>query len=90
LGYSDIRIATYNVNGINARLPVLLGWLADARPDVACLQELKGHRGGTLRTPSGVRGITRSITGRRAGTGWPSPARGEGPVAATARGRRAA
>jgi exodeoxyribonuclease III len=36
-----VRIATYNVNGVNARLPVLLRWLADARPDVACLQELK-------------------------------------------------
>jgi exodeoxyribonuclease-3 len=36
-----MKIATYNVNGINARLPVLLRWLAEARPDVACLQELK-------------------------------------------------
>jgi exodeoxyribonuclease III len=36
-----MRIATYNVNGINARLPVLLRWLAQARPDVVCLQELK-------------------------------------------------
>jgi exodeoxyribonuclease-3 len=36
-----MRIATYNVNGVNARLPALLRWLADARPDVACLQELK-------------------------------------------------
>lgn len=36
-----MRIATYNVNGINGRLPVLLDWLAAAQPDVACLQELK-------------------------------------------------
>src|SRR5262249_61694111 len=36
-----MKIATYNVNGVNARLPVLLRWLADTRPDVACLQELK-------------------------------------------------
>ncbi|WP_298687165.1 exodeoxyribonuclease III [uncultured Sphingomonas sp.] len=36
-----MRIATYNVNGINARLPRLLEWLEEARPDVACLQELK-------------------------------------------------
>ncbi len=36
-----MRIATYNVNGINARLPVLLRWLAETAPDVACLQELK-------------------------------------------------
>ena len=36
-----MRIATYNVNSVNARLPVLLRWLAMTRPDVACLQELK-------------------------------------------------
>jgi exodeoxyribonuclease-3 len=36
-----MRIATYNVNGINARLPRLLEWLEETKPDVACLQELK-------------------------------------------------
>ena len=36
-----MRIASYNVNGINGRLPVLLRWLDQARPDVVCLQELK-------------------------------------------------
>jgi exodeoxyribonuclease-3 len=36
-----VRIATFNVNGINARLAKLLGWLAETAPDVACLQELK-------------------------------------------------
>ncbi|MEO8924850.1 MAG: exodeoxyribonuclease III [Caldimonas sp.] len=36
-----MKIATYNVNGINSRLPRLLEWLEEARPDVACLQELK-------------------------------------------------
>jgi exodeoxyribonuclease-3 len=36
-----VRIATYNVNGINGRLPVLLRWLEKASPDVVCLQELK-------------------------------------------------
>ena len=36
-----MRIATFNVNGINGRLPVLLRWLAQAEPDVVCLQELK-------------------------------------------------
>src|SRR4026209_2830827 len=36
-----MKIATYNVNGVNGRLPVLLRWLAEAKPDVACLQELK-------------------------------------------------
>ena len=36
-----MKIATYNVNGINGRLPVLLRWLALATPDVVCVQELK-------------------------------------------------
>ena len=36
-----MKIATYNVNGVNGRLPVLLRWLAEAEPDIVCLQELK-------------------------------------------------
>jgi exodeoxyribonuclease-3 len=36
-----MRIATYNVNGINGRLPILLKWLNETTPDVVCLQELK-------------------------------------------------
>ena len=36
-----MRIATYNVNGINGRLPVLLRWLNETKPDIVCLQELK-------------------------------------------------
>ncbi|HQD45950.1 MAG TPA: exodeoxyribonuclease III, partial [Kaistella sp.] len=36
-----MKIATYNVNGVNGRLPVLLRWLAEAQPDTVCLQELK-------------------------------------------------
>jgi exodeoxyribonuclease-3 len=36
-----MKIATYNVNGIASRLPRLLEWLDETRPDIACLQELK-------------------------------------------------
>jgi exodeoxyribonuclease-3 len=36
-----MKIATYNVNGINGRLNVLLRWLDEAVPDIVCLQELK-------------------------------------------------
>lgn len=36
-----MKIATYNVNGINGRLDLLLRWLALAEPDIVCLQELK-------------------------------------------------
>ena len=36
-----MKIATFNVNGVSARLPVLLRWLGETKPTVACLQELK-------------------------------------------------
>ncbi|HEY8355977.1 MAG TPA: exodeoxyribonuclease III, partial [Ramlibacter sp.] len=36
-----MKIATFNVNGVKGRLPRLLEWLAETRPDVACLQEIK-------------------------------------------------
>jgi exodeoxyribonuclease-3 len=36
-----MRIATFNVNGVNGRLPRLLEWLAETQPRVACLQEIK-------------------------------------------------
>lgn len=36
-----MRIATFNINGIKARLPVLLDWLRDSAPDVVALQEIK-------------------------------------------------
>lgn len=36
-----MKIASYNVNGINGRLPVLLRWLEETAPDIVCLQELK-------------------------------------------------
>jgi hypothetical protein len=38
---NSMRIATYNVNGINGRLANLLGWLEEAAPDIVCLEELK-------------------------------------------------
>lgn len=36
-----MKIATYNINGINGRLSVLLRWLKETKPDIVCLQELK-------------------------------------------------
>ena len=36
-----MKIATYNVNGVNGRLPRLLEWLHETSPDIVCLQELK-------------------------------------------------
>ena len=36
-----MRIATWNVNSVNARLETVLRWFEAAQPDVACLQEIK-------------------------------------------------
>jgi exodeoxyribonuclease-3 len=36
-----VKIATFNVNNVNKRLPNLLAWLKSSKPDVVCLQELK-------------------------------------------------
>jgi exodeoxyribonuclease-3 len=37
----SLKIATFNINNVNRRLPNLLQWLKTSRPDVVCLQELK-------------------------------------------------
>jgi exodeoxyribonuclease-3 len=39
-----VIIATYNINNVNRRLPNLLEWLGERKPDVACLQELKADQ----------------------------------------------
>ncbi len=39
-----LKIATFNINDVNKRLPNLLAWLAAAEPDVVCLQELKAEQ----------------------------------------------
>jgi exodeoxyribonuclease-3 len=36
-----MQIATWNINGVKARLETALAWLKEAKPDVACLQEIK-------------------------------------------------
>ena len=36
-----MKIATYNVNSIRQRLPIVLDWIAEHKPDVMCLQETK-------------------------------------------------
>jgi exodeoxyribonuclease-3 len=41
-----LRIASFNINGVKARLPRLLEWLEETRPTVACLQEVKSQEEG--------------------------------------------
>ena len=64
------RIATFNVNGVNGPLPVLLKWLAEP-PDIVCLQELqksdeqvscRGNPGGRVTERFGtVRNLTKGV-----------------------------
>ena len=46
-----MRIASFNINGVKARLPALLKWLEEAAPDVALLQEIKSVDEGFPREP---------------------------------------
>lgn len=46
-----MRIASFNINGVKARLPALLKWLEEASPDVALLQEVKSIDEGFPREP---------------------------------------
>ncbi len=39
-----MKVATFNINNVNKRLPNLLAWLKAAKPDVVCLQELKAEQ----------------------------------------------
>src|SRR5271168_5375328 len=38
---AEMKIATFNINNVNRRLPNLLNWLKSSKPDIVCLQELK-------------------------------------------------
>src|SRR3954462_15170914 len=70
-----MKIATYNVNGVNGRLPVLLRWLEEAAPAVVCLQELKAPQDNFPEAAIRDAGYGRSGTAKRAGTVSPfSPA----------------
>src|SRR4051794_34202559 len=39
-----LKVATFNINNVNRRLPNLLAWLKSAKPDIVCLQELKAEQ----------------------------------------------
>lgn len=75
-----LKIATFNVNGVNGRLPRLLEWLDESRPDVACLQEIKTD---DTKFPAGAleaAGYRAVWHGQRSHHGVAILARGEMPV----------
>jgi exodeoxyribonuclease III len=60
-----MKLATWNVNSIKVRLPQLLEWLAQARPDVVCLQELKTEEPGFPREALEAAGYTSAVSGQK-------------------------
>ena len=75
-----MKIATFNVNGIKARLPHLLEWLYREEPDVACLQELKALDGEFPRDALREAGYEALWKGQRSWNGVAILARGVQPV----------
>jgi exodeoxyribonuclease-3 len=60
-----MQIATWNVNSIRARLPRVLPWLAQHRPDVVCLQETKVHDDSFPREPFEELGYNVEVFGQK-------------------------
>lgn len=75
-----MKIATYNVNGINARLPRLLEWLDEQKPDIVCLQELKADDGKIPRAAIEDAGYGALWHGQKGFNGVAILARDAGPV----------
>ncbi len=64
-----MKIATFNINGIKARLPALLNWIIAATPDVVCLQEIKSIDDGFPRQPFADLGYHVETHGQKAFNG---------------------
>ncbi len=64
-----MKIATFNINGIKARLPALLDWLDEAQPDVALLQEIKSLDENFPREPFEDRGYNVETHGQKSFNG---------------------
>jgi exodeoxyribonuclease-3 len=75
-----VKIATFNINDVNRRLPNLLAWLAEARPDAVCLQELKAEQGRFPQAALAEAGYGAVWRGQRAWNGVAILARGAEPV----------
>ena len=43
-----MKIATWNVNGLRARQTQFVDWVAEAKPDVVCIQEIKAKLGDSV------------------------------------------
>jgi exodeoxyribonuclease-3 len=75
-----MKIATFNINNVNRRLPNLLAWLEAAKPDVVCLQELKAEDRGFPEAALRDAGYHAIWQGQRTWNGVAILARGKQPV----------
>lgn len=64
-----MKIATFNINGINKRLPNLLAWLEVTQPDIVCLQELKAEQGAFPQAAISAAGYDAVWAGQRSWNG---------------------
>jgi len=60
-----MKLATWNVNSIKVRLPQLVDWLAQARPDLVCLQELKAEEAKFPRADLAAAGYQSAVSGQK-------------------------
>jgi exodeoxyribonuclease-3 len=75
-----LKIATFNINNVVKRLDNLVAWLAEAEPDVVCLQELKAEQGGFPAEPLAQMGYQAVWKGQRTWNGVAILARDALPV----------
>jgi exodeoxyribonuclease-3 len=75
-----VRIASFNINNVNKRLPNLLAWLAEAKPDAVCLQELKAETRDFPEAALRAAGYQAVWQGQRSWNGVAILARGAAPV----------
>jgi exodeoxyribonuclease-3 len=75
-----VRIATYNINNVTKRLPLLLRWLQDEKPDIVCLQELKCEQRAFPQAELESAAYCSVWTGQRSWNGVAILARGREPV----------
>jgi exodeoxyribonuclease-3 len=64
-----VKIATFNVNNVNKRLPSLLAWLRSSKPDVVCLQELKAAQTAFPEAPLRKAGYSAAWVGQKTWNG---------------------
>ncbi len=80
MDHRPLKIATFNINNVNKRLANLLVWLEEARPDVACLQELKAEQAAFPEAALRDAGYSAVWRGQKSWNGVAILARGHEPV----------